>query len=147
MDSQQSSDDSRQALNRAIWDSNEILVTAATTSPLHKSRLTLNRAKLVAEKKTGLGSIDLMSVRIEDVLNVDATIGPLSGFVKIATKFTASNKPYTIGPFRRHDTVKLKRIIQGYVIALERKIDLNMVPTKELIPMLYELGTDDHSIK
>lgn len=143
---QQPSDEALQALNRAIWDSNEVLVTADTTSKLHKSTLTLNRAKLFAEKRSALGAIDHMSVRIEDVLNISATLGPISGTIKIATKFNTPGTPYSIGPFRREDAVRLKRIVQGYIIALQRKIDLNMVPTNELITHLYEIGEDDPSI-
>jgi hypothetical protein len=141
------SEESIQALNRAIWDSNEVLVTATTTSKLHRASLTLNRAKLFAIKRSALGTGDEMSVRIEDVLNVNATLGPISGTISITTKFTKPGVPYIIGPFHRKDTLRLKRIIQGYVIAIERRIDLNMVPTKELITGLYELGEDDHSIQ
>lgn len=143
----QAQDYSLQALNRAIWDSNEVLVSASTTSKLHKDTLTLNRAKLVGEKRSPLGAVEVMSVRIEDVLNVNATLGPISGTVKIMTKFTSPGAPYSIGPFHRKDTLKLKRIIQGYVIALQRKIDLNLTPTQELIDRLYELGDDDSSIQ
>lgn len=143
----QQPDFSLQALNRAIWDSNEVLVTASTTSKVHKEQLTLNRAKLFGEKRSPLGTVDIMSVLIEDVLNVNATLGPISGTIKIMTKFTAPGKPYIIGPFRKKDTLNLKRIIQGYVIALQRKIDLNLTPTNELIGRLYELGEDDPSIQ
>jgi len=140
-------DDSLQALNRAIWDSNEVLVSASTTSKLHKDTLTLNRAKLFSIKRSPLGNIEDMSVRIEDVLNIGATLGPVSGMIKIMTNFNAPGAPYVIGPFKKKDTIKLKRIIQGYIIALDRKINLNMTPTDELITRLYELGVDDHSIQ
>lgn len=136
-------DEALQALNRAVWDSNEVLVSADTTSLLHKSTLTLNRAKLFAEKRSALGTIDDMSVRIEDVLNISASLGPVSGTIKITTKFTTPGNPYSIGPFHRKDTLKLKRIIQGYIIALQRKIDMNLIPTPDLITRLYELGEDD----
>jgi hypothetical protein len=147
MANQQQPDESLQALNRAIWDSNEVLVTASTISKLHKDSLTLNRAKLFAEKKSTLGTVDDISVRIEDVLNITATLGPISGMIKIDTKFTTPGSPYVIGPFKRKDTLRLKRIIQGYVIALQRRIDLNMVPTSELINDLYAIGEDDYSLQ
>lgn len=143
MTDQRPPDEALQALNRAVWDSNEVLVTADTTSKLHKSTLTLNRAKLFAEKRSALGAVDDMSVRIEDVLNISATLGPISGTIKIATKFNTPGVPYSIGPFHRNDAIKLKRIVQGYIIALQRKIDLNMIPTNELIKHLYEIGEDD----
>lgn len=147
MSDEQRTEESLQALNRAIWDSNEVLVSATTTSKLHKDTVTLNRAKLFAEKRSALGTVEDMSVRIEDVLNVNATLGPISGTITITTRFTDPNKPYSIGPFKREDTLKLKRIAQGYVIAMQRKIDLNQIPTPELIVGLYKLGEDDHSIQ
>jgi hypothetical protein len=140
---QQKSDDALQALNRVVWDSNEVLVSANTIATLHKSTLTLNRAKLFAEKRSALGSVDDMSVRIEDVLNISSTLGPVSGTIKIATRFNTPGTPYSIGQFHRKDALRLKRIIQGYIIALQRRIDLNMVPTAELITLLYEIGEDD----
>jgi hypothetical protein len=140
-------DDSETELSRAIYDSNEVLVSASTLSKLHKSTLTLTRVKLFAETHSALGAIDDMSVLIDEVLNVHATLGPISGTLKITTKFTKPTEPFSIGTFKRADTIKLKRIIQGYIIALKRNINVNPIPTKELIDMLYELGTDDHSIK
>jgi hypothetical protein len=147
MPNKQQPEESLQALNKAVWDSNEVLATAATTASLHKATLTLNRAKLFAEKHSAFGVVESMSVRIEDVLNINATLGPISGMITIATRFTAPGAPYTIGPFHRKDTLNLKRVIQGYIIALERNIDLNLTSTSELIPHLYELGEDDHAIQ
>lgn len=141
------SDEAEQALHRVVWDSDEVLVTADTISKLHKSTLTLNRAKLFAEKRSALGVIDDMSVRIEDVLNVNATLGPISGTIKIATRFNTPGTPYSIGPFHRKDVLELKRIIQGYVIALQRSVDLSALPTDELIAQLYEIGEDDPLIQ
>jgi hypothetical protein len=138
---------SRRALERAIQDSEEILVTAATIGPIHKSTLTLNRTKLYAEERSGLRSVSVMSVRIEDVLNVNGEVGPISGFITIATTFTGPGNPHRMGPFHRKDVLKLKRIIQGYIIALQKHIDLSPILVQELIPMLYELGEDDASIR
>ena len=147
MTDQPNFEESLQALNRAVWDSNEVLVAASTTSKLHKATLTLNRAKLFCEKRSAFGVVDDMSVRIEDVLNINATVGPISGFIKINTRFSPQNTPYSIGPFHRKDALKLKRITQGYIIALQRKINLNMIPTPDLVTALYSLGEDDHSIQ
>lgn len=138
---------SEQSLQKAIDDSNEILVTASTIGLVHKNTLTLSRTKLFGEIRLGLKNVSVMSVRIEDVLNVNGEVGPISGFVDISTKFTSSDSPYHIGPFHRKDVLKLKRIIQGYIIALQKKIDLSPIPTPELISMLYKLGEDDSSIR
>lgn len=142
-----SREQSEQNLKKVINDSNEILVTATTIVPIHKSTLTLSRTKLYGEERLGIRSVSVMSVRIEDVLNVNGEVGPVSGFVDIVTKFTSPGSPYHIGPFRRKDVLKLKRIIQGYIIALQKKVDPDPIPTPELTTMLYELGEDDSSIR
>ena len=147
MDGSSQQSNSEQALQRAIWDSNEILVSAATIFTLHKHTLTLNRTKLVAEKRSGLGSAEVLSVRVEDLLNSNAIVGPFWGSIKITTKFTKPGEPYTIGFFLRKDALSLKRIIQGHIIALQRSIDLSAIPTVELRTLLYKLGEDDHSIQ
>lgn len=132
-----------QKLQRAIWDSNEVLVSGSTVLSPYKTRLTLNRTKLVAEKRSGVAHAEVMSSRIEDVLNIDGSVGLLFGTLKIATKFTKPGTPYSIGLFRRKDALNLKRIIQGYIIALDKKVDVNDIPTDELRAMLYKLGEDD----
>ncbi|HEY4964151.1 MAG TPA: hypothetical protein VIH90_05640 [Candidatus Saccharimonadales bacterium] len=137
---------SENALKKAIKDSNEILVTATTIAPIHKSSLTLSRTKLYAEERSGLGKVSVMSVRAEDVLNINGEIGPVSGYITLSTKFTSPGNPYRIGPFHRKDVLNLKRVVQGYVIALQQKIDLSPIPGPELTELLYELGEDDYSI-
>jgi hypothetical protein len=140
-------EDSEKALQKAISDANEVLAEATTVFSLQRTQLVLNRAKLVIEKRSPLGARDVASVRVEDVLNVAATVGTIFGTVKITTKFTAPGAPLTIGLFWRKDAIRLKRIIQGYIIALQEKIDLDILPVDELRTLLYELGTDDHSVK
>jgi hypothetical protein len=134
-------------LKRVITDSDEVLVTASTIAPIHKNTLTLNRTKLFTEERSAFRGVSVMSVRIEDVLNVNGELGPIGGFIKINTKFTAPDKPHIIGPFHRKDVLKLKRIIQGYVIANQKGIDVNPIPTVDLIPLLYKLGEDDPSLR
>ncbi len=140
-------DDSEQTLKQAIRDSNEVLVSASTVLSLRPNTLTLNRTKLAAERRSGLNMVTVISVRIEDVLNVNGSAGPLFGSLQIMTKFTKPGEPFTMGPFRRKDVLKLKRIIQGCVIAIEKGIDLDPIPTEELKSLLYQLGEDDHTIQ
>lgn len=138
--------ESEKALHKVVWDSNEVLVSASTVFTPRPSILTLTRTKLIAERKSGVANIAVMSVQIEDVLNIGGSIGPFFGSVKIDTKFTKPSEPYTIGLFHRKDVINLKRIIQGYVIAISKHIDVTPLSTLELRDMLYDLGEDDHSI-
>jgi hypothetical protein len=145
--SEQQIDASERKLKKAIHDANEVLVSASTVFSLHPSTLTLNRTKLVLERHSGWKSASAMSVRIEDVQNVSGNVGPLFGSVQIMTKFTKPGEPEVIGLFHRQDALKLKRVIQGYIIALEKKVDIEPIPTEELKKLLYRLGEDDHRIQ
>ena len=140
-------DESERALEKAIHDSGEILAQATTVFAPERTTLILNRTKLVVEKKSPLGARQVTSVPIEDVVNVSATAGPFFGTVTFITKLAGPSKPHNVGLFWRKDTIKLKRTIQGYIIARQQKIDLSVVPIAELRAKVYELGTDDHSIK
>lgn len=139
-------EESKRELQQAIKGSGQILATATTTLTLFPDTLTVDRAKLTVTKRTFFSTAEVMSIRIEDVLNVTATVGPLFGSVKIVSRVMNTEKPYTVGRFWRHEALRLKRVTQGYIIALQRNIDCNSLPTKELAAMLDKLGEDDHPV-
>ena len=139
-------EESKQELQEAIKGSNQVLATATTTLTFFPDTLTVDRAKLTVTKRTFFSTAEVMSIRIEDVLNVTATVGPTFGSVKIVSRVLNSEKPYTLGRFWRKDALRLKRVTQGYIIALERKIDCSSLPTEELAAMLDKLGEDDHAV-
>ena len=139
-----SPEESRQQLQNAIRGSNEVLATATTVLKLFPDTLTVDRAKLTVTKRTFFQTADVMSMRIEDVMNVTCKLGPFLGSVTIHSRIIGDQQPYTIGLFTRKDAMYLKRITQGYVIALQRQIDCSALPAAELIVMLEQLGQDDH---
>jgi len=136
--------ETRQELKEAIKGSQEVLATATTTLTLFPDTVTVDRAKLTVTKRTFLQSAEVMSIRVEDILNVTATVGPFFGTIKVVSRVMNNEKPYTIGRFRRKDALRLKRITQGYVIALQRNIDCSSLGTNELTKLLDQLGEDDH---
>ena len=81
-----------------------------------------------------------MSIRIEDILNVTASIGPFLGSLKITTRYFDSDKAYQVDNLARGDVLRLKRILQGYIIALRKQIDCSTLATKELANLLNQLG-------
>lgn len=139
-----SPEETRQELHEAIKGSNEVLATATTVLTLFPDTVTIDRAKLTVFKRAFMNAGDVISVRVEDVLNVEASVGPLFGTLKIFTRIIGSEKPYVISRLKRKDALRLKRIAQGYVIALQREIDCSQLPTKELTVLLEQLGEDDH---
>jgi hypothetical protein len=137
-------EESKQELRDAIKGSNQVLVSATTKLTLFPDTLTVDRAKLTVTKRSFVQVSEVMSIRIEDVLNVTATLGPIFGSVKIHTRVMNADNTYTIGRFTRPDALKIKHITQGYVIALQRNIDCSALKTKELAEMLERLGEDEH---
>ncbi|MCA9332083.1 hypothetical protein KC968_04040 [Candidatus Saccharibacteria bacterium] len=135
-------DESAIALARTINSSHEILATATTVFPftLFPDTVTLDRAKLTISHREFFWTGEVMSIRIEDILNVTVDAGPFFGSLKIFTRFFSIEKPYTVGFLYRRDAHKIKRILQGYIIALQKNIDCSTLPTKELADMLDDLG-------
>lgn len=137
-------EETRQELREAIKGSLEVLATASTVFTLFPDTMTVDRAKVTITKRLFVRAADIMSMRIEDVLNVTCTVGPFFGTVTLVSRVMNSDQTSTIGRFWRSDAIRLKRIIQGYVIALQRGIDCSALGTVELAKMLEDLGADVH---
>jgi len=138
--------ESREQLQDAIRGSNQVLATATTVLKFFPDTLTVDRAKLTVTKRTFFQTAEVMSMRIEDIMNVTCKLGPFLGSITIHSRIIGDQQPYTIGLFTRTDAMQLKRITQGYVIALQRHIDCSALPTDELVVMLGQLGQDDHPV-
>lgn len=138
----------RNELQQAIQGAHEVLCTATTLFPFtfFPDTITLDRAKLTITHRSFFGVAEVMSIRIEDILNVTASIGPILGSIKIVSRVFNVEKPYVVDGFKRQDALLIKRVTQGYVIALQRKIDCSSLPIHELAAMLEQLGTDAHDV-
>jgi hypothetical protein len=134
----------RAELNEAISGSQEILATATTIHPFYPDSITVDRAKMTVNKRRFVASASTMSMSIEDVLNVTNSVGPLFGSVTIVSR-VLNSRPLTVGRFWRKDALRIKRVAQGYIIALQREIDCSSMPADELARKLYELGEDEHT--
>jgi len=137
-------EESKEELQQAIAGSNDVLATANTVFTLFPDTITVDRAKVTATKRSFFRVAEVMSMRIEDVLNVTCTVGPFFGNIKIVSRVMNNDQATTIGRFWRGDAERVKRITQGYVIALQRNIDCSSLGSKELIDMLDQLGQDEH---
>lgn len=135
---------SRYELAQAIRGSNQVLASAHTMLALFPDTMIIDRAKVTIAKRQFFRTAEVMSVRIEDVLNATCTVGPLFGTVTIVSRVMNENQTITIGRFWRSEAERLKRVLQGYVIALERDIDCSTLQTPELAILLEKLGADDH---
>jgi hypothetical protein len=136
-------DDSKLELAQTINNSHEVLHSARTVFPftLFPDMITLDRAKLTITHKDFFWVGEDMSIRIEDILNVTADIGPFFGSLKVYTRFFSTEKPYTVNFLYRRDALRIKRVLQGYIIALQKKLNLSTLPTQQLAHLLEDLGS------
>jgi len=137
-------EESREELQQAIQGSNQVLFSASTVLSIFPDTMIIDRAKVTITKRSFYRTADVMSMRIEDVLNATCTVGPVFGTVSMTSRVLNEDQTSSIGRFWRADAKRLKRIIQGYVIALQRNIDCRQLGTRELAGMLERLGADNH---
>lgn len=129
-------------LVQAIGTSHDVLLRVKTIFPLtlFPSTISVDRTKISITERDFFKAGEVLSIRIEDVLNVTAQVGPFFGSIKIQTRFFNPEKPYVVDKLSRADALRFKRIVQGYLIARQQNIDCSQLPTRELAKMLDELG-------
>jgi hypothetical protein len=129
-------------LEEVLVRSNQVLASAKSVFPwtLFPDTIILDRTKLTVIRRSFFMTEDVMSIRIEDILNVSATVGPIFGSITIATRVMSSTDHFTLNHFLREDVMHLKHLIQGYVIARHNNIACDHLSYDELIHTLRELG-------
>lgn len=136
---------STKKLNKIVAQSKEILAGAQTVilpNNLFPDMVVLDRTKVTITRKTFFWSASVISIRVEDILNVATSVGPLFGSLTISSRVMNSTDHYEINYFWRHDAVHLKQAIQGYMIALHNDVDTSHLPREKLVEKLTELGND-----
>ena len=131
-------------LQKIVSKSHELLMSANTVFPitLFPDTITIDRTKVTITRRDFFWSSDVLSIRIEDVLNVQVSIGPLFGSLTIASRVMSTVDHFQIRHLWRADAIRMKQIIQGYVIAQHNKIDTSHLKKNDLIETLVELGND-----
>jgi hypothetical protein len=134
-------------LKKLVSQSHEVLMSANTVFPvsLFPDTITIDRTKVTITRRDFFWSSDVLSIRIEDVLNVEVTVGPLFGSLNIASRVMSTTDHFRIRHLWRSDAITLKHIIQGYVIAQHNNIDTSHLNKKDLVETLTELGEDRKS--
>jgi hypothetical protein len=119
----------------------DILFTASSIFPfvIFTDSISMDRQQLTIIHRSFFSTANSISVRVEDVLNVESNVGPLFGSIHIFSKFF-TNDIKSIGFLSRSNTLKIQRLIQGYMIAHHRKIDCSTIEKRQLIVLLNDLG-------
>lgn len=134
--------EAEEKLNKVVGASHEMIFSATTVFPLtfFPDTVSIDRTKLNVTKRTFFWAAEVISIKMEDILNVTATVGPFFGSIQIHTRFFDPHKPYSVNLLRRKDALKIDRIMRGYSIALDKNIDLSVLDTKKLAKSLDKLG-------
>lgn len=137
-------DEQSESLQQLVERSHEKLARVTTVFPftLFRDTVIVDRTKVTIIQRTFFWSEDVVSIRIEDVLN--ATVGTtlIFGSLNIASRVMNSTDHYRIKFFWKNDAMHLKHLIQGYVIAQHNNIQISHLSKDELIKTLLELGDD-----
>ena len=119
----------------------DILYKCNTLFPftLFPDTVTLDREKLTVAERFFFRMAKILSVPIADILSVEAHVGPLFGSVSITSRYFSSN-PLSVKYLARSDAVRIQHLVQGYIIAHERKVDCANIEKEELVVLLKDLG-------
>ena len=128
-------------LVEAAEESHEILFKSDTVFPftLFPDTVTLDREKISFASRFFFKVAKITSVPVRDILSVEADIGPFFGTVRTSSRFFVTN-PKVINWLWREDAMRLRRLLQGYIIAHEQKIDCSHIEKDKLIALLDDLG-------
>ena len=138
-------DNENEKIRNIVLRSHEVLASAQTIilpSNIFPDSVLLDRSKLTITKRNFFWSAETISIRIEDILNVSSNIGPFFGSITVSSRVMNSTDHYEIDCFLRKDAKYLKEIIQGYMIALHSKVNINHLSREELVTTLLSLGQD-----
>ena len=137
-------DHSGPSLKTIVRQSHEILAQASTIFPftLFPDSVIVDRTKVTIIKRNFFWSEDVVSIRIEDVLNATSGVDPIFGSLNVSSRVMNSTDHYQIKFLWKRDAMHLKHLIQGYVIAQHNDIDVSHLDRNELIKTLCELGDD-----
>lgn len=131
-------------LRRVVKKSSQVLASARTVFPMtpFPHSVIVDRSKVTIIKRDFFWTARVISIQIEDILNVESGVGPFFGSLTLASRVMSSVDHFQINYFWRNDAVFLKHLIQGYVIAKHNHIDTSQLTKEEMIETLTGLGED-----
>ena len=134
-------------LKQVISQSKQVIARVRTIFPLtfFPDDIILDRTKVTIIQRNFFWSSNVLSVRIEDILNVKCSIGPLFGAVTISIRVMNSVDHFEVDHLWRRDAIEIKRLIQGYMFAKHSEVNLNNFPISQVVKTLEELGEDSAS--
>ncbi len=119
----------------------DILFTADTVFlfTLIPDTITLDREKLTVIDRYFYKVAKVTTVPISSMISADVSVGPFFGAVHMTSKYFIDNS-HTVKFLWRKDAEEIHRLLQGFIIAQEKKIDVSDVEKEDLKVLLHDLG-------
>ncbi len=128
-------------LKQVVAHSHEVISSAKTVLPfLFPHEIILDRTKVTIIKHAFIWSSDVISIRVEDILNVSASVGPMFGSVTLASRVMSTVDHFEVDRFWRSDATRIARVIEGYLIARQNGVSTDHLSCQELAETLYDIG-------
>jgi hypothetical protein len=140
----QSGLDELSRLKNRVKRYHQVIGSARTVFPMtiFRDSIIVDRTKISIIKRDFFWTSNVVSFRIEDVLNVSCGVGPLFGSLTIASRVMSTVDHFRIDYLWRSDAIKMNFLIQGYIIAKNNKLETDHLSRRELFETLCELGVD-----
>lgn len=134
-------DEGTEKLYDVAIKSHDILFSANSVFPftLFPDTITIDREKVTIVHRLFFRVAKIVSVRIHDLLNVEADVGPFFGSIHLTSRYFLNN-PESIHFLWRGEAARVQRLLQGYIIAQQEKIDCSKIEKNELCLLLDDLG-------
>lgn len=135
-----------QDLQKAVDYAQDMLLRAESTFPfvLFPDTISISRMKVTLTRRSFFRVAEVISLQIGDILNVEADVGPFFGSLSIFTRIYGAD-PLKIAFLSRKSTIDAQRIIEGFMIAKDKNIEISDIKTPDLIQLLTRLGGDTRS--
>ena len=119
----------------------DVLFQADTIFPftLFPDTVTLDREKLTVATRVFFRTAKIVSVPISSISSAEIDVGPFFASLKMASKFFVQNT-YTVNFLTRGDAQRLHHLLQGFMIAQEKDIDVTDIEKDDLLILLDDLG-------
>ncbi len=133
----------RSDIEKVAQNAEDVLLKVQSAFPfiLFPDTISVSRMKVAITRRSFFRVAEVISIQHEDILNAEADVGPFFGSLKVYTRIYGSD-PLKISYLSRDGTIRVKRLIEGFIIAHKQNIEYNNLSTEELVELLNRLGSD-----
>lgn len=129
-------------LGSIVQEIKEPLVIIETTFPFDlfpdKVVVDQERASIITKDIFGTEKID--SVLIANITDVEIRSGPFFSELSVIDK-NIPNLPFRVNYLKKDEAFRIRRVIEGLMIAKQRNLDLSGLNKDQIVKMMEELGS------